>query len=164
MHNVYASCRSMCTLDNEPEQPLHQAEEPELTPRERATVRKKKRRATVSSLESLFLTLSASFSVSLHSCTERLLRFIVHCLWPAGRLYACIRACACTHTISTQLLKCDGRIYNYIYIHIANASRVPVTIKCLELRHSAIILGILCSIQPLPFCTSLPSPLLYCPV
>ena len=67
MCNMYTSHRSM---DDEPEQPLHQAEVLELTPRERATARKQTRTATASAQESLFLTLSASFSASLFSCDE----------------------------------------------------------------------------------------------
>ena len=40
------------TMDDEPEQPLRQAEEPELTALERVTAQKQKRRATASSQES----------------------------------------------------------------------------------------------------------------
>ena len=76
MRKVYALCRSMCALDDEPQQPLYQAEELELTPHMCATARKQKRRATASSQESLFLTPSASPSISLLSCDEAVaLRF-----------------------------------------------------------------------------------------
>ena len=70
---------------------------------------------------------------------QRLLQFIILCSWPDGWPCACIRACtcahaACTHAISTQLLKCDG--WNiYIYTSACECRNV----NCLALRRSAIM-------------------------
>ena len=103
------------TMDDEPEQPLHQAEEPERTSRERATAQKQKQRATASSQESkegsrqsekeAFLRRgSGPLFLLLRCCTltRGLLRFIVQCIRILARgvhvVYTYVPSCTCTCT------------------------------------------------------------------